>query len=483
MTSTADNTIQLESEFLSGVEANLEQAKGKLLRGTIWRLTREDEADRLRNLMAKHKKFDSRLYTELPKNRRAVMQSFKRPWWLIGKRRVGVAIASVLSPLEWYVNQGSSTGTGAPPIGSRELLDHVRSLQVDPKVPHIVGLCSPTGFSPEALEARSELGNVTLVLVEPAETGGWRVVGGDDSTDPHVKALFDPEDASGKHRRVAQYLESRSADLLTGGLSATQVAEHLGVSNKIVCRALEEIARQDPELHSSLQDGELLIYRGAAAETKEPTRMSMVDRIRQLFSRDGDERQKINELSKRRAALSHRRDRLYDDIIQLEKREADLLDQGRQNKSQVVRRRIAAQLAQLRKDIQRQNATASMLNKQIEILSTDVHNLTLLQQGQMAELPSSEALTENAVAAEEMLEGLQADAELVGSLETGLADSMTTDEERAILEEFDAPPAVAQDEPTPSPASPLAEEVPPAEEPPKEASSREDQKRSEPESS
>ena len=50
--------------------------------------------------------------------------------------------------------------------------------------------------------------------------------------------------------------------------------------------------------------------------------MSMVDKIRQLFSKDGDEAQKINELSKRRASLSQRRDRMYDDIGQLEKREA-----------------------------------------------------------------------------------------------------------------------------------------------------------------
>ena len=160
-----------------------------------------------------------------------------------------------------------------------------------------------------------------------------------------------------------------------------------------------------------------------------------------MFSREGDEAQKINELSQRRAALSQRRNRMYDDIGQLEKREANLMEQGKANKSQVARRRIAAQVAQLRKDIIRHNATTNMLNTQINILSTDIHNLTLIKQGDAASLPSTEELTENAVKAEEMLETLQADADLVGSLDTGISEMLTSDEEVAILKEFEEPEA------------------------------------------
>lgn len=133
-------------------------------------------------------------------------------------------------------------------------------------------------------------------------------------------------------------------------------------------------------------------------------------------------------------------------------------------------RRLAAQLAQLRKDITRQNATAAMLNKQINIVSTDIHNLTLIQQGEMASLPDTEELTENAVRAEEMLETLKADADLVSSLETGIEESLTSDEELAILREFkeEAEPAPAKAEtvgPAATPPSPLAAEAPPAAEP------------------
>ena len=107
-----------------------------------------------------------------------------------------------------------------------------------------------------------------------------------------------------------------------------------------------------------------------------------------------------------------------------------------------------------------------MLNSQINIISTDIHNLTLIQQNQMAQLPDTEELTANAVKAEEMLETLRGDADLVSSLETGIGEVMTSDEELAILKEFEAPPAKA--EPTKETSTEAASEVVPeaADEPP-----------------
>jgi hypothetical protein len=201
--------------------------------------------------------------------------------------------------------------------------------------------------------------------------------------------------------------------------------------------------------------------------------MNVVDRIKALFSREGEEAQKIDLLAERRAALAQRRDRIYEDIGKLEQTEAKLLDQGRSSPSKVTQRRLASQLAQLRKDIGRQNTTANMLNSQINIISTDIHNLTLIQQNQVAQLPDTEGLTQNAVKAEEMLETLRADADLVSSLETGMGEVMTSDEELAILKEFEAasepaePVKTAPPEAAPEAASPAAEEREPPEPPQK----------------
>jgi hypothetical protein len=245
-------------------------------------------------------------------------------------------------------------------------------------------------------------------------------------------------------------------------LSASSIGSRLNLPKEVVARALKEIAKADPELRLSGSGSEVLLYRGAPVATRERTSMSLVNRIRELFSKEGDESTKINVLAERRAALAERRDRLYEDIGKLEAKEADLLEQGRQSQSQIVRRRLAAQLAQLRKDIARSNTTTNMLNQQINIISTNIHNLTLIQQGQVASLPDSEELTENAVKAEEMLESLKADADLVSTLEAGVGDVLTGQEELDILAEFEAPQKSekAEGRPEPEKAPPIARAEP-----------------------
>jgi hypothetical protein len=57
------------------------------------------------------------------------------------------------------------------------------------------------------------------------------------------------------------------------------------------------------------------------------------------------------------------------------------------------------------------------LSKQINVISTHIHNLEMAQTGTMAQMPSSDELTEAAVNAEEMLEQLNANSDLVNSLE------------------------------------------------------------------
>jgi len=78
-----------------------------------------------------------------------------------------------------------------------------------------------------------------------------------------------------------------------------------------------------------------------------------------------------------------------------------------------------------------------MLSKQINIISTHIHNLELAQTGSVASLPTSEDLTEAAVNAEEILEQLNASDDLVSSLEVSMAESAMTDDEAEILRELE----------------------------------------------
>ncbi|MCG3129475.1 MAG: hypothetical protein FLDDKLPJ_00208 [Phycisphaerae bacterium] len=430
--SGAEQAFQRETTFLSGVQMNFETAKGKAFRGKFWRTSQHDEEDRLRALLARHGRPDRAALKALPCNRRVVLRGFERRF-IFGKRATGVAIASVLSPLDHFAADNAGD---APPIGLAELTDHVRRLAGDAKTPHVIGVCSPTGFSRDVHNSGLDFPNITLVLIEPDGTGGWKVSSPGAAVDARVLAIFDPEGARQKVERAKRAVEDASADLLMGSLSLEQIVERTGLPESVVKSALEEVVKTDPELKLAKKDGTFLLYRGAAAMPGEKPSVGMIERIRQLFSREGDDKQKINLLSERRAALTQRRDRIYDDIAKLEKKEDELMEQGRAANSPLTQRRIAAHVAQLRKDILRVNTSLGMLNQQINIISTDIHNLTLIQQGQIAKLPDSQELTEHAVAAEEMLETLKADADLVSSLEAGMSEAVMSSEEADILKEF-----------------------------------------------
>ena len=440
MSSSASTSFKLESEFLAGVEANFETAKGKFFRGTTWHTAREDEDIRLRALLAKNQIDGREMIKSLPANRRVTLYGYE-PRLIFGKRATGVAIATVLSPLSHYASRNPGE---APPIDLGELSDHVRKLTQAAKVPQLIGVCSPSGFTPDAKDAKLDLKNVTVVLIEPDGSGGWLTHATGEKADPRMLKIFDPERSKEKVDRVREHVQAHSADLLTGSLSVSSVAISMNLPEDVVRQGFKEAASEDAELKVTDQGGEFLLFRGAPTAAQEKKSMNVVDRIKQLFSSEGEEAEKINLLAEGRAGLAQRRDRIYGDIGKLEIKEADLLAEGKAATSPVPKRRLAAQLVQMRKDIARQNTTAAMLNKQIDIISTDIHNLTLIQQGDMAQLPDTEELTENAVKAEEMLETLKADAELVGSLETGIEESLTSDEEMAILQEFDGTEAAPQ---------------------------------------
>jgi phosphotransacetylase len=177
----------------------------------------------------------------------------------------------------------------------------------------------------------------------------------------------------------------------------------------------------------------------------EDSSVSMIEWIRQLFSGEGEEARKINALTERRAKLANRRDRLYEDVSRLEERESDLMVQGRETASATVKRRVATQVKQLRDDMERLNAAARMVGQQIDVISTHIHNLTMIQQGQAAKLPSSEEITQDAVRAEEMLEQLGAEVELASSLGGVVKETSLSQEEMAILAELEGPAPVREE--------------------------------------
>src|SRR5262249_42041374 len=106
------------------------------------------------------------------------------------------------------------------------------------------------------------------------------------------------------------------------------------------------------------------------------------------------------------------------------------------------------------------NTSAAVISKQINIISTHIHNLELAQTGSVAQLPSSEELTEAAVNAEEILEQLSTSDDLVSGLEVGLANTAVSADEVAILKELEGDQPAAEKSPPAESVADAAKAVP-----------------------
>lgn len=432
MKSAAEQAREVESNFLAGVQANLKDAGSRLIAGSWFKREDFDDAERLRAAMVDRRLFERELFAELPHGRGFVVRGFERRW-IFGKRLRSVTIAGVLAPPGPLLDAGNVL----PPVTMAQLAEYVRGVVKDDRAPHLLGVCSPSGFAEEVWTLPPELPNVKLVLIEPREDGGWRVGSTDEKLDARLCKLFDPEQIGQKLERVRREIEDRSPDLLTGGLTASDLARQLELPPPLVQQAFERAAKENPELRVSKRAGEMMLFRGAPVlSDEEDGSMSLAGWIKSLFSREGEEAKKINVLSERRASLSGRLDRMYEDISKLENREEELREEGKASSSMIAKRRMAAQISRLRKDISRCNTSAAMLSKQINIISTHIHNLELARTGSVAQMPTSEELTEAAVNAEEIIEQLAASDDLVSGLEVNMAESAMSDEEAAILAEL-----------------------------------------------
>jgi hypothetical protein len=303
-------------------------------------------------------------------------------------------------------------------------------------VPTTIVLVSTSGFDLSAREAAIRTADRTVILIEPNNAGGWNSFGPVETK--ALADLLDPEAEDEKRNRVYKTIESNQIDLLQGGVAADKLAAKTHLPLGLVEAAVKSYAKQNPGLAAKRLDGRVVLYRDGTVPraTAGGIDMPMIDRIKSLFSRKGETQKKIAFLSERKTALSQQRDRSYEEIASLEQQDEHLKTQFKESSSGLTRRRVTSQLVQLRKDIERRQQMLSVLNQQINIVGTHLHNLELSQQGEVAKLPDSEELAADAAKAEEVLAQLQADSELAESV-GGVAMSGMSAEEQTLYEQLE----------------------------------------------
>ncbi|HUB27040.1 MAG TPA: hypothetical protein VL992_16565 [Tepidisphaeraceae bacterium] len=470
MSSDPSDYRQYEQEFVQHVEKlltddrlRIDTLRGRRAATTLIRdVSQSDGFAKLTDLMKEMNCPDRDLRNRMPVGQTIEVTLSQKRWFVLRKLMGRMKIVCV-SPWRALLKDEPP-----PPMSRAELAELLSRNPPEGGVPTTVVVMSTSGFAIEAHELTERRTDRTVILVSPISGGGWKVVG-----PPETKALadlFDPEAEAEKKRRIREAIEAGRAELAGSGLASDRIAARTQLSPLLVEAELKQYAKEKPGLAARRLDGKMVLYRQSAVAT-EPSSggvdMPLIDHIKALFARKGETEKKIAFLAERRAALGQQRDRGYEEIGDLETREADLRKQFGETSGELTKRRITSQLLQLHKDIERRQQLQSVLNQQINVVSTALHNLELVQQGKAAQLPDGDELAADAAAAEEVMAELQANNELAESVGGTIQGGMSA-EEQALYEELEkatrpAPAApVDKDEAAVTMAPPPQKAPPPA---------------------
>jgi TolA-binding protein len=432
---------RLERQFIAHVERLLGDGRLRFAtaggRKSAVTLTRDvrfsDRGVELKRLMSEMGKPDRQLESRMPVGTTLDVGLSRKRWWVI-KSAVGRFRAVCLSPSRALI-----AGQPGQPLSAAELTQALAATPPPlPGIPVTLAIMSTSGFTADARQAALKIKDRTVILVSPTETGGWTIAAPPEAAE--TAELFDPELDLEKRARIRSEIDADRVGLLSAGIATDKLAAKLQLSPQLVESELRSYAKENPGLTAKRLDGRLVLFREgsasyAAGAASGGADMPFIDRVKTLFARKGEVEKKIAFLSERRAALSQQLDRGYEDMGVMEGREAELRQQFKDAAGDLPRRRITSQLLQLRKDVERRQQLLSVLNQQINVVSTHLHNLELQRQGQSAKLPDSEEMAADAAAAEEVLAELQAGSELAESVGTAAHGSMSA-EEQALYEEL-----------------------------------------------
>lgn len=390
-----------------------------------------DRATDLQRLMSQLNVPDRDLRARMPVGQSLEVDFFKRKYVLF-KSVVARLVVRAVSP-----SQELLLGQAPPPMDGGDVRQILSEIPPSPHgVPTTVVLVSTSGFTIDAREKTERGLDRTLILVEPNDAGGWTVHGPTESRP--LLELLDPEQDEQKRVRLRQIIEEGKVDLLTVGLSADKLSAKSQLPLQLVESELKTFAKHNPGFVAKRIDGRTVLFREGSAPTSGAVGggdMPIIDRIKSLFARKGETEKKIELLSEQRAAIAQQLDRAYDEIGVLEKREVQLKDEFKSAASELPKRRITSQLLALRKDIERRQQLLGVLNQRQNVISTHLHNLELVRQGEGQKMPDTEEIASDAAAAEEMLAELQASTELAESV-ANVSSSGMTSEEQALYEEL-----------------------------------------------
>jgi hypothetical protein len=433
-----------EEAFLAGIGRNVQQLPRRLAnpfgRWGTWKLRADrsigvgwDRGERIKPAMIAAGCYDRTVQAAMPRGG-GRLWTWRRRFW--NRPREVAIVAASLAPLD-----ALAAGEPAPKAGPAALGAVLEDVTARHKGGIVLMCMSPGGWEADTFGRTAVQRRVRIVLIEPWPAGGFRVLFDERHSPPQESwmQVADPETAEDKRRRVRTTIQQRRADVLTGGIDAAALAEELDVPAATVADVFRETAAADPRLRLEVARRSLRLYHAPTDRMEGEGQEKDTDMglFQKLFGKKPDERRQIEVLSAKRSVLTSRRDDLFRDISALEAKEQQLLDEGAAAENATTRKRVAAQLSMLRKDIGRRHRLGNMIGAQIDIVGSQIGNLQLIVEGRAAKLPTEQELVDTAVKADAVIREVSEAAEQVHGLEEAMTGATTVADEDAILAEFE----------------------------------------------
>ena len=430
---------QLEQDFIAHVEQLLDDDRLRIdtVRGRrpvadmMLNVRTTNKADDVKRMMIDMRLPDRELQNRMPLGESLEVTLQQRKLLLL-KGAVGRLKAVCVSPTKSLL-----AGQRPQPLKSADVLKVLGEIPPPLNgIPSTIVVMSTSGFTIEAHEVAERRSDRTVILVEPNKAGGWAVYGPVETK--ALVDLFDPEADDSKRGRVREEIDGMTMELSGFGHRDRQDRRQDAPAVAAGRVGNEKTTpRVTPAWWPSGSTGAWCCFARGTFRRLPPVpveggEMPLMDRMKALFSRKGETEKKIAFLSERRTALMQQRDRSYEEMTALESSEGKLRTEFKEATGEITKRRVTGQLLQLRKDIERRQQLLAVLNQQVNIVSTHLHNLELVNQGKTAKLPDSDEVASDAAKAEEMLAGLEADAELAGSV-SAITNTGMSDEELAVV--------------------------------------------------
>ncbi|MGE0480068.1 MAG: hypothetical protein AB7Q17_06305 [Phycisphaerae bacterium] len=412
-----------------------------------------DGVDTVRATLARLQVYDRQWLDRLP-GTRTLEARFQRN--LLGgllRRGVGRLRAQVLAATDALV-RGEPVG----PVGREEVLDALARYDLLPRDrrPTAVVLASPTGFSDAARALVGGRDGPSLILMGGRADGGWTLDLPDSLRKSAWAKLFDFESGDEQLRRLMYHLEQSAVELDAAGVPLTTLAEKLGLAREQTAALVHRACRATPRLMTTVHNGVTHVCRAPLVEEGRP--MSVWTRIRRLLRLKPTPAELIRGMTLQRVRLEQQRQEVDQKVELLAREESSALERARNATNDAERAQVVATLKRVRGALSEQRAMAQAYSNKIDILGTQIHNLSIRAVGDRTGLPTREQIAQQAAEAEAVTSELATDADFARGVRATAASPLSSAEDDALWAEVralgeTAEPASKRPSAAPAPAA------------------------------